>query len=256
MKNDRKFTSYALLGSGQIARHIQNYLRLLDLPVSYWSRNGDPAFNSHHDIDNDLRLEKTIADASHILIAVKDDAIAELGHKLIGHFKTLVHFSGALNLPHVAAAHPLMTFVGRLENREWYEAIPFVIDDGADFKSLLPGLHNPHYQIEPSKRPLYHALGSLAGNSTFLLWSKIGDEFEETLGLPREILESFLKQAATNALHNRGAHGLAGPVARGDWTTVGKHLESLERNERLLKAYRGYLNLAQESGAKIPEDLL
>lgn len=254
MAYDVRFSSFALLGSGQIARHFQHYLKLLQAPVSFWSRNGDEQFNTFSDSSPTLRLQKTISEASHILLAVRDDAIEELAGRLPAS-KTLVHFSGVANVTGVLACHPLQTFTGPPRALEWYESIPFVIDQNTDFQKLMPGLKNACYAINPEQRPLYHALCSLAGNSTFLIWNKIGEEFENKLGLQRKILEPFLHAAVTNALSSSGP-GFAGPVARHDWDTVMTHLLSLRENKNLLGAYRSYLNLAARSGAPVPEALL
>lgn len=249
------FTGYALLGSGQIAKHLQFYLNTLNLPLQIWSRNGDSRFNSFADFNSEERLTKTVAKASHILLAVRDEAIVELGAQFLNQGKVLVHFSGALSLPYIAAAHPLMTFGPRLENLTWYKSIPFVIDEGESFDHLLPGLTNPHWAISPETRALYHALCSLAGNASFLVWKQIGDTFESQLGLPRKLLEPFLHQVVVNATHSAN-NSFTGPVARQDWGTVQSHLNSLNRSPELLQAYRNYLGLATNSGIKVPEALL
>jgi predicted short-subunit dehydrogenase-like oxidoreductase (DUF2520 family) len=257
--NDSKslpaFTGFALLGSGQIAKHLQFYISSLNLPLHIWSRNGDSRFNSFTDSSSDARLEKTVAGASHILLAVRDEAIVELGARFLNQDKVLVHFSGALSLPYIGTAHPLMTFGPRLENLNWYKAIPFVIDEGETFQRLLPGLTNPHWAISPETRALYHALCSLAGNASFLMWKQVGDAFETKLNLPRGLLEPFLHQVVVNATHSAG-NSFTGPVARQDWGTVQSHLSSLNRSPELLQAYRNYLGLATSSGIKVPEALL
>jgi 2-dehydropantoate 2-reductase len=154
----------------------------------------------------------------------------------------------------VHAAHPLMTFGPRLENLGWYERIPFVIDDGEEFERLLPGLKNPNSTLAPALRPLYHALASLAGNSTYLLWREIGDEFERKLGLPRGLLAPFLHQVVENAAMPE-AQGFTGPVARGDWQTVAQHLRALEPT-KLAQSYHEFLNLAGRAGHPMPKELV
>jgi predicted short-subunit dehydrogenase-like oxidoreductase (DUF2520 family) len=250
----KTFTSFAILGSGRVARHFAFYLESLALPVVRWSRNGDPRFNSEPESDPSTRLQKTLAAASHVLLAVKDDAIAELVPKIQAE-QTAVHFSGALSVQGATAAHPLMTFGPDLESLDWYRRIPFVIDEGASFEEVLPGLKNPHFAIAPSQRSYYHALCALAGNSTFLLWKTIGSAFENELSLPRELLAPFLHQVVTNS-SSSDARAFTGPVARGDWDVVRAHLDSLHRHPQLLQSYRTYLQLAKTSGAPVPEGVL
>jgi predicted short-subunit dehydrogenase-like oxidoreductase (DUF2520 family) len=250
----KPFESYALLGSGRLARHLHFYLKSLNLPLLMWSRDNDPRFNSFQDVDGDERLAKVLDAGTHVLLAVKDAAIPELSAR-VSPVHTAVHFSGALRVPFVNSCHPLMTFGEEIEQLEWYRSIPFVIDEGADFGELLPGLPNPHFTLNPSRRSYYHALCSLAGNSTFLLWQQIGDEFERNLGLPRGLLAPFLHQVVANSSRYNEAN-FTGPVARGDWDVVKAHLDSLHQRPELLQAYKNYLQMAGQTGHPVPEALL
>lgn len=242
-----KFKSYAILGSGRLARHLSFYLTNLGLPFQTWSRRQEDTAG--------VRLSEVLASASHILLAVKDEAIAELSLKASANQVT-VHFSGALRIATAAAAHPLMTFAPELQSPGWYRQIPFVIDEGQEFADLLPGLPNPHYALAVGQRPYYHALCALAGNSTFLLWQQIGNEFENRLGLPRALLAPYLHQVVANALATATPANFTGPVARGDWQVVKAHLDSLHCRPDLLQAYRQYLKIAETSGHPVPETLL
>ena len=108
-------THYAILGGGRLARHMRHYFTLLGLPVSAWSRDAAPETNSHstpkHRARPKERLEATLQPATHALLLVSDGAIADLISRYpFLHQKTLVHCSGALSIPGVAGAHPLMTF--------------------------------------------------------------------------------------------------------------------------------------------------
>lgn len=236
-----RFSSYALLGSGKVARHIQYYLSYLELPFRTWSRRDSQP------------LAEILNGTSHVLLAVSDSAIAELAEKCLPN-QTLVHFSGTARIDGVFAAHPLMTFGSEVQPSQWYRTIPFVIDEGTDFDQILPGFPNAHFKISPEQRPMYHALCALAGNSTFLLWKNIGDRFERDLKLPRELLAPFLHQVVRNACENFTPDNFTGPVARGDWATVDKHLRSLNPELRLV--YQAFLQQAAHSGVRVPEALL
>jgi predicted short-subunit dehydrogenase-like oxidoreductase (DUF2520 family) len=247
--------SYAILGSGRLARHFRHYLDSLNLPAQLWARRADPLFNTYTDADNQARLERTVGSATHVVLAVKDEALAEVARQVGGGRRTLVHFSGAARVAGALSAHPLMTFGEQLESPEWYRRVPFVLDEGVRLADVLPGLPNPAFALSADERSYYHALCALAGNSTFLLLQQIGYEFERTLKLPRALLEPYLHQVVANASH-RPATGFTGPVARGDWQIVQAHLDSLHRRPDLLQAYRQYLELAKHNGHSLPETLL
>lgn len=249
-----KNISYALLGSGRLARHLQFYFQSLNLPLTQWSRNGDPRFNTFTELDADRRLQQTVERATHVLLGVRDDALAELC-RLLPADRVKVHFSGTAQIQGVHAAHPLMTFGDTLEAPVWYRRFPFVLDEGTKFHDVLPGLPNAHFLLPKGLRPLYHALCSLAGNSTFLLWKQIGDEFEKTLGLPRALLAPFLHQVVANSSRFSESN-FTGPVARRDWSTVASHLAALTSNPELLEAYRGFLANAARAGHPVPKELV
>src|SRR3954447_10994135 len=118
----KSFESYALLGSGRLARHLHFYLKSLNLPLLMWSRDNDPRFNSFDDVDSGERLAKVLRAGTHVLLAVKDAAISALSSR-ISPEHTAVHFSGALRVPSVNGCHPLMTFGDGIEQLEWYRTI-------------------------------------------------------------------------------------------------------------------------------------
>jgi predicted short-subunit dehydrogenase-like oxidoreductase (DUF2520 family) len=212
-------------------------------------------FNSYREIrEGETRLRHTLEGTSHVLLAVKDRALSEVFSK-VGANRVAVHFSGAVCLEGVGGAHPLMTFGEKLESPDWYRRIPFIVDSGQVFSNLLPGFPNTHFSLRPDKKVLYHALCSLAGNSTYLLWQRITCEFKETLGLPPEALSGFFHQVADNAIDG-GTLNFTGPVARGDWGVVQAHLEALAATPTLMKAYKSYLSLAAQSGYPPPPELL
>jgi predicted short-subunit dehydrogenase-like oxidoreductase (DUF2520 family) len=133
-----------------------------------------------------------------------------------------------LSTPLAESAHPLMSFAKeQTYSLETYAKIPFVLESGRKtFEEILPGLHNPHFTIEGAQKTLYHALCVMSGNFTTLLWQKAFLDFESKLGLQREILLPYLDQITAN-LKSDLQSALTGPIARGDNSTIRKHLETL-----------------------------
>lgn len=221
-------THYAILGDGRLARHMHHYLGLLGRTRSGWARNHRSPFNTHTVPDAVERLRRTIAPASHVLLLVADDAIAPLARKYpFLHNRTLVHCAGALSLPGIAGAHPLMTFSNSLYTLRQYQAIPFLVESGHDFGALFPGLSNPNHTVPVEQKALYHALCAMAGNFPQILWKAVSDRFDSELGLPAEVLAPYLRQVLDNFLADP-AGALTGPLARGDTRTVARNLGALE----------------------------
>ncbi len=234
------FNGYAILGGGRLARHMRHYLDLLGLRCSAWARQPDPQLNSHNIADTTERLHATVREASHILLLVSDDAIAGLVKRYPElRIKTLIHCSGALGIPGIAGAHPLMTFGSELYELDTYRKIPFMLDQGLDMAELLPGLPNPHSHISVERKAQYHALCVIAGNFPQILWQAISQRFTE-LGLADGMLEPYLRRVLDNFLANPGT-ALTGPLSRGDKGTINRNLQSLQPDP-LQALYQSFLD--------------
>ncbi|MFP4005074.1 MAG: hypothetical protein ACLFV8_14975, partial [Alphaproteobacteria bacterium] len=159
---------YGLLGSGRLARHLAFYFRTEGLPVRRWARRAEREFNTVDPADcadAEERLRAAVADCSHILMLLSDDAIAPFveRHGFLRE-KILIHCSGAQSISGLNGAHPLMTFGPELYGPERYRAVPFVTDaEGLSFPDLFPGLPNPHYALPAEKKALYHAYCVISG---------------------------------------------------------------------------------------------
>jgi 2-dehydropantoate 2-reductase len=240
-------THYAILGGGRLGRHMRHFLTLSGLPVSIWSRDGAPDVNTYSNPNPRARLEATVRPASHVLLLVSDGAIADLVSRYpFLHQKILLHCSGALSIPGVAGAHPLMTFGHELYTLGQYQKIPFMVDQGHDFAALLPGLCNPHFPVRLEDKPRYHALCVMAGNFSQILWQAASEGFEG-MGLPAETLAPYLQQVVYNFIANPGA-ALTGPLSRGDMNTIRRNLNALN-GDPLQPVYQAFVGLYRDSQA-------
>jgi 2-dehydropantoate 2-reductase len=126
-----------LIGSGRLASHLKRYFDQLGLRYVMWSRRSEAERLCS-------RLDTLVNSRTHALLAISDRAIEPFvqSHPELG--KTVrIHFSGRLTSPFAIGAHPLFSFAGTFYERELYERIPFVIDQGSPpLASLIPGLPN------------------------------------------------------------------------------------------------------------------
>jgi len=209
--------TYGLIGRGRVATHMAYYLKLEQQRCLQWHRemSGSP--------------EDVLAGADIVLLAISDDAIgAFLGLHPVLHDRPVVHFSGSLVVEGAHGLHPLMTFGSNLYELNAYRAVPFVGEAGGlEFPEAFPNLVNPSWSLDPELKPLYHALCVLSGNFTTLVWAKAFEDFEERLGLPREILLPYLEQTCRNTASS-GGEALTGSLARGDRATVERDLRALD----------------------------
>ncbi len=244
---------YLIIGSGRVARHFENYFTFESIPFSRWSRSDTSGLTG---------LKELLESATHVLLLISDSAIDTFyrEHETLLAPKTCVHFSGALVSSLVPSAHPLMTFSHSLYDRETYLRLPFVLEEGrGSMATLLPGLTNPSLSIRPDLKGRYHAFCVMSGNFTTLLWEKTFREFEETLGLPRQILLPYLLQVTENlALSKPGSSVLTGPLARGDEATIKKNLAEL-KDDPFAQVYLAFARAHKEEarheiGTRLPEN--
>ncbi len=210
---------YLIIGDGRLARHLRTYFTLEHFKFSQWCRR-----------DSQSHLALAIRQSTHVLLAIADSAIASfISEQPAVLERSCVHFSGALVLPQIPSAHPLMTFSRAPYSLETYRSVHFILEQGrSSLADLLPGLLNSFSAIDPSKKPLYHALCTMSGNFTTLLWEKVFAMFEERLDLPRAVLLPYLQQITKNLVGaSPESSVLTGPLVRRDFATIEKHLQAL-----------------------------
>ena len=222
--------SYLVIGNGRLARHFRHYFSLLNIPTQSWHRGQSLA-----------ELQTQVAQASHILLLISDDALQGFINEHLQASKALIiHCSGSRVCEGAYGVHPLMTFGGQLYDLAAYQQIPLLIDHGApELTELLPGLNNPHQRLHTSKKAQYHALCVLAGNFSCMLWQKLFSDFEQELNLPKELAHPYLKQQMQNLLMAPES-ALTGPVARQDHKTIAKNLEALT-NDPFQEVYESFV---------------
>jgi len=217
----RQVPTYLIIGNGRVARHMCRYFESLDIPYTQWHRQMPQS-----------ALAPLAAQASHILLLIRDDAIESFAATHLAAADALkIHFSGALHAAGIYGAHPLMTFGAELYAPEKYRDIHFIIDaDAPDFADLLPGLPNAHARLDPAQKAKYHALCVMAGNFSCLLWQKLFDTLQSEFDIPAAAARPYLSQQTENLLADYAA-ALTGPLARGDAATIARNLAALKGDE-------------------------
>ncbi len=215
---------YCLIGNGHMAHHVAHYFDLLDVTYNRWYRHDKLA------IFSDPSLTQVLKNSDHVLLLIKDDAIASFisQHPELENHQ-LIHFSGALHIPQAQSCHPLMTFGEQLYDLETYQQVPFVCQKGMLFDQIFPKLNNPYYHISTNNKTAYHALCVMAGNFPQMLWQAIINQLQ-TIDLPQTLMNPYLKQVVDNFI-NSPETALTGPFVRNDHQTIINHLHAMNSNE-------------------------
>jgi predicted short-subunit dehydrogenase-like oxidoreductase (DUF2520 family) len=251
----------AIVGGGRMGRGLATALADAGERIVLWSRREAAG-----------AVEGAIAGAGTILLAVPDDAIAEVARQLssggaIEAAQTVLHLSGlhdrrALRALEPSGAalgsfHPLQTVSDpATAGARWrgaYAAIegdPRAVAEGrrlADLLGLIP------VEIPSSAKAAYHAGAVMASNYVIVLAS-IASRFAAGAGVAADLADRLylpmITGAAENLQRQSAAAALTGPVRRGDVATLQAHLEAIPLADRPLYARLGLeaLKLAREVG--------
>lgn len=177
-----------------------------------------------------------------VLIAVKDGAIAEVAGRLADHAgpwsgRVAAHLSGAQTSEalkplrdagaDVASWHPLVTLASGLP-----AGTPFFAegDDAAAsvLQAMTQAIGGRFERLEPGAKAAYHAVATVAGNLTTVLFAAACDVLRaHGVAAPEQALSTLARQSLDNAIAQPGLQALTGPVARGDAGTLAANVEAL-----------------------------
>lgn len=212
-----------------------------------------------------LSPAEVVERADIVLIAVPDDALAEVAQSLAPHVRpgqVVMHTSGrhglAVLAPMVVAGaraiafHPAMTFTGTDVDLDRSCAYGLTAQpaDRAVAEALVAELGGTPEWIDDADRIGYHAALSHGANHLNTLVSQAMDLLRVAgVDDPSAVLRPLLTASLDNALAY-GDAALTGPVARGDINTVRAHTETLAAQPDVLDTY---VALARATAARAAE---
>ncbi len=235
----KRIINIALAGSGNIAWHLANGLKLQGYRITrIWSRTFSNA--SELAADCNAIACKEIADlgegADMIIIAVADTAIADVASG-IGEFDGIVvHTAGSVAMDvlnghckNYGVLYPLQTFSKGTEVD--LSKVPFFIEASStevfqSIRKVAESLSTKIYETDSRQRMLMHVAAVIASNYTNLMYS-IGNEVIQSSGLPKEVLYPLIMETAIKATTGDPAEMQTGPARRHDTITIQKHIETL-----------------------------
>lgn len=220
-----------LIGPGRAGRSLA---AALAWPVASVLGRGDDVRDAAHGVDV-------------LVIATPDAAVAEVAAQVEPDPQTVVvHLAGSLTLdalaphPRRASVHPLV-------------AIPTPDTDlrGAWFavagdplaRQIVADLHGHAIEVDDANRVLYHAAAVIASNHLVALLGQ-AERVAALAGVPFEAYERLVRATVDNVFALGPSKALTGPVKRGDWATVERHLAALPADER--RAYQAMVEEARK----------
>jgi predicted short-subunit dehydrogenase-like oxidoreductase (DUF2520 family) len=200
-----------------------------------------------------VRLDADTPDV--VLLCVPDRAIAEVAAETeLGPW--IGHVSGATPLsalePHERrfGLHPLLSITkarGPEQLDGGWAAIGAETDEGLAIASELAWLLGLRpFELDDTGRAEYHAGAAIASNYLVTLRNVAGSLLEAA-GAPPEALDALMRSVIENGFE------LTGPIARGDWETVARHLDVIREEKPELEQL--YLVLAEATARIAGQDL-
>jgi predicted short-subunit dehydrogenase-like oxidoreductase (DUF2520 family) len=195
------------------------------------------------------------AEPALVLLCVPDRVIAEVATEVeIGLW--IAHVSGATPLEALApherrfGMHPLQSF-SRARGPEQLDgawaAVTAESDEARDGGiELAETLGLRPFVLDDARRAAYHAGAAMASNYLVTLREAAGSLLEAA-GAPPEALGPLMRGVVD------GGFELTGPIARGDWETVTRHLDVIRVERPELEEL--YLVLASATAAIAGRDL-
>lgn len=179
-----------------------------------------------------------------VLLCVPDRAIPEVARE-IGPGPWVAHVSGATPLtaldPHARrfGLHPLQSFTKARGPEQLDGAWGAVTAESSEARAvgiwLAETLGLRPFVLDDADRAVYHAGAAFAANYLVTLRALAGSLLEAA-GAPPEALDPLLRGVMDSGFE------LTGPIARGDWETVERHLAAIREHRPELEEL--YLALA------------
>ena len=204
-------------------------------------------------------LASDAADPELVLLCVPDRAIAEVAAETpLGPW--VAHVSGATPLdaldPHVRrfGLHPLQSFSKELGPEQLDGAWGAVTGESDEARAvgwwLAETLGLRPFELADEARAAYHAGAAMASNYLVTLRAAAGSLLEAA-GAPPEALDPLIRGVVDTRFE------LTGPIARGDWETVERHLaviraERPELEELYLVLAAATARIAGRDPAEVP----
>lgn len=210
-----------------------------------------------------------------ILITTSDEAIASVVRSLAvltrnWSGKIVLHTSGSLPASVLAALrqrgaaigslHPFQTIpspeAGVRNLRCCFWATEGDLEARREASRLVKALNGMEFRLPPDKKVLYHAAAfltcptivTLMEHSTRLL-GRVGISATRA----RAMLACFVAETALNFYELGARKALTGPVVRGDWAVIRRHIAALRRHDpEVVPAYKALLGAMLRLAKKRP----
>ena len=189
------------------------------------------------------------ADGTDVVVIATPDAVVAGVAAAIDPVPTtaVVHLAGSLGLdvlaPHArrASVHPLVALPDRYLGAVRLVGAWYAVAGDPVARAIVSDLHGRALFVDDQSRVSYHAAACIASNHLVALLGQV-ERVAADAGVPLAAYLDLVRATVENVAALGPAAALTGPVARGDWDTVQRHLDAIDPEERA--AYSALADLA------------
>jgi predicted short-subunit dehydrogenase-like oxidoreductase (DUF2520 family) len=249
----------SIIGSGNLAQHLIQAFQSnpsIEL-VQVLARN--PKTVAHLLDSNRIISDYTqLQEADLYIIAVSDDAIAEVSAALPFENRLVAHTSGSVSIDsldpknHRAVFYPLQTF--SKDKAVNFKTIPLCIE--AENKKDVPTLNlianaisDAVYDINSEQRKALHVAAVFVNNFVNHLY-QVGNEICDVNTIPFAILKPLIQETANKIATLSPKAAQTGPAKRNDISTIAAHQQFLT-DENQAAIYNLLTQSIQDNGKKL-----
>ena len=239
-----------LIGSGNVATHLAAAFKNAGhkLIQVYSPNMHNAALLAYHvgaEPTDDLTAINPGTDL--FIVAVKDDAIAQIIPQLAVHKKLIAHTAGAVDLEallrytlNAGVFYPLQTFSKTKEVN--FRDVPICIEGATGevtetLEDLARSISNNVERVSSAQRKILHLSAVFACNFTNHLYA-ISQQLLNEHGLSFDLLRPLILETADKIRAHSPAEVQTGPALRNDEATMRAHLQILEHKVEWQEIYR------------------
>lgn len=189
-------------------------------------------------------------DADLVILATPDSVISDAATTLAPSLRTgalVLHLSGVCTLAEldklrverpdaeVGSIHPLQSFPSAEVGVTRLPGSWCAVDGPPEVERIAVSLGLRPFRVENAQRVAYHATATVASNHLVALMGQVA-RLAEAAGVPPAALLPLVRSTLDNVDACGPANALTGPIVRGDFDTVARHLDALPAADR--RAYR------------------
>lgn len=249
----------SIIGSGNVAQHlIQAFSKTAEIElVQVFSRKSESVSHLVSE-ENSITNLNELKPVDVTIIAVTDDAIAQLSKQIPFENQLVVHTSGSVAMEALETKnrkgvfYPLQTFSKSKEVD--YTVIPICLEaeNETDYKTLetvAKAISHSIANVDSEQRKALHVAAVFVSNFTNHMY-QIGNEICQANQLSFDILKPLIQETAHKILSLSPAQAQTGPAKRHDTQTINTHLNFLT-DENQKEIYKMLTKSIIDNGKKL-----